>query len=133
VLCPCFAVDRLELATSECAMKLRRELGEKFDLKAFHDEILNGGAMPLDLLQERVEAWIKDQAAQPNKRKPESERQIGCSFSSITFRSPHRKPLLTRRSPATAGRRRLRCMSDSRNDIEVSGRRVLWILLFRNN
>ena len=46
-------------------LKLRDEaktqLGEKFDLKAFHDEILNGGAMPLDLLQERVEAWIKVQ------------------------------------------------------------------------
>src|SRR6266481_2704710 len=46
-------------------LKLRDEaktqLGEKFDLKAFHDEILNGGAMPLDLLQEKVEVWIKDQ------------------------------------------------------------------------
>ena len=46
-------------------LKLRDEaktqLGEKFDLKAFHDEILNGGSMPLDLLQERVENWIKDQ------------------------------------------------------------------------
>src|SRR5438132_4411645 len=48
-------------------LKLRDEakvqLGNKFDLKAFHDEILNGGAMPLDLLQQRVEAWIKDQAS----------------------------------------------------------------------
>jgi uncharacterized protein (DUF885 family) len=48
-------------------LKLRDEaktqLGEKFDLKAFHDEILNGGAMPLDLLQERVEAWVKEQAS----------------------------------------------------------------------
>jgi uncharacterized protein (DUF885 family) len=47
-------------------LKLRDEaktqLGGKFDLKAFHDEILNGGSMPLDLLQERVKAWIKDQA-----------------------------------------------------------------------
>jgi len=42
----------------------KKQLGEKFDLKAFHDEILNGGAMPLDLLQERVKAWIKDQAAE---------------------------------------------------------------------
>ncbi len=33
----------------------KKQLGEKFDLKAFHDEILNGGSMPLDLLQERVE------------------------------------------------------------------------------
>jgi uncharacterized protein (DUF885 family) len=47
-------------------LKLRDEaktqLGEKFDPKAFHDEILNGGSMPLDLLQERVENWIKSQA-----------------------------------------------------------------------
>jgi len=40
----------------------KKQLGDKFDLKAFHDEILNGGAMPLDLLQERVQAWIKTQA-----------------------------------------------------------------------
>ena len=48
-------------------LKLRDEakaqLGNKFDIKAFHDEILNGGAMPLDLLQERAEAWIKEQAS----------------------------------------------------------------------
>src|SRR5438270_3738025 len=54
-------------------LKLREgakaQLGEKFDIKAFHDEILNGGAMPLDLLQERVEAWIKQQAS---KTKAES-------------------------------------------------------------
>ncbi len=54
-------------------LKLRDEaktqLGEKFDLKAFHDEILNGGSMPLDLLQERVEAWIKNQAAQNQQAK----------------------------------------------------------------
>lgn len=47
-------------------LKLRDEaktqLGAKFDIKAFHDEILNGGSMPLDLLQKHVEAWIKAQA-----------------------------------------------------------------------
>jgi uncharacterized protein (DUF885 family) len=45
--------------------KLREEaktqLGANFDIKKFHDEILNGGAMPLDLLQERVHAWITAQ------------------------------------------------------------------------
>jgi uncharacterized protein (DUF885 family) len=40
----------------------KSQLGAKFDIKAFHDEILNGGSMPLDLLQERVEGWIKSQA-----------------------------------------------------------------------
>ena len=47
--------------------KLREEaktqLGSKFNIKAFHDEVLNGGSMPLDLLQERVEQWIKAQAS----------------------------------------------------------------------
>jgi len=47
----------------------KKQLGEKFDPKAFHDEILNGGAMPLDLLQGRVEAWTKAQAAQNRQAK----------------------------------------------------------------
>ena len=49
-------------------LKLRTEakaqLKTQFDIKAFHDEILNGGAMPLDLLQERTERWIKTQLPQ---------------------------------------------------------------------
>jgi len=40
----------------------KAQLGSKYDIKAFHDEIINGGAMPLDLLQERVERWIKAQS-----------------------------------------------------------------------
>jgi uncharacterized protein (DUF885 family) len=39
----------------------KTQLGPKFDIKAFHDEILNGGAMPLDPLQDSVHRWIKDQ------------------------------------------------------------------------
>ena len=46
-------------------LKLRADaqqaLGARFDLRAFHDEILNAGALPLNLLQERVEAWITAQ------------------------------------------------------------------------
>jgi uncharacterized protein (DUF885 family) len=41
----------------------RRELGPKFDIRTFHDEILNGGSLPLDLLESRVEKWIADQRA----------------------------------------------------------------------
>jgi uncharacterized protein (DUF885 family) len=41
----------------------KSQLGPKFDIKAFHDVVLSGGAMPLDLLQERVERWIKEQKA----------------------------------------------------------------------
>ncbi|RYG65486.1 DUF885 family protein, partial [bacterium] len=36
-----------------------RELGPKFDLRAFHDEVLDAGALPLDVLRARIEAWIR--------------------------------------------------------------------------
>jgi uncharacterized protein (DUF885 family) len=36
----------------------KRELGARFDIRAFHDQILGGGAMPLDLLDARIDAWI---------------------------------------------------------------------------
>jgi uncharacterized protein (DUF885 family) len=41
------------------------ELGKQYDVRAFHDEILNGGAMPLDLLDQRVTAWIAKQKPKP--------------------------------------------------------------------
>ena len=51
-----------QLTIRKLREKAKTELGAKFDIKAFHDQILNGGAMPLDLLQERTERWIKEQA-----------------------------------------------------------------------
>jgi len=46
-------------------LKLRQraqsELGDKYDIRAFHDEILNGGALPLDVLETRVSLWIAAQ------------------------------------------------------------------------
>jgi uncharacterized protein (DUF885 family) len=39
-------------------------LGQKFDERAFHDEMLGGGQLPLDLLEARMRAWIQAQAAQ---------------------------------------------------------------------
>ena len=41
--------------------KAKAELGSKYDIRAFHDEILNGGALPLDVLDARVNAWIAAQ------------------------------------------------------------------------
>ena len=41
----------------------KSRLGEKFDLRDFHDVVLGHGALPLTLLAENVEAWVKDRAA----------------------------------------------------------------------
>ena len=49
-------------------LKLRQyskdELGAKFDLRGFHDEVLGGGAVPLDVLSTRVHEWVGQQKAQ---------------------------------------------------------------------
>ncbi len=41
--------------------RAQKELGPKFDIRTFHDEILNGGTLPLDLLDERTTKWIAAQ------------------------------------------------------------------------
>lgn len=41
--------------------KAQKELGSKYDIRAFDDEILSGGAMPLDVLDARVDRWIAAQ------------------------------------------------------------------------
>ncbi len=35
-----------------------RTLGDDFDVRAFHDELLGGGALPLDILEQRMDAWL---------------------------------------------------------------------------
>jgi uncharacterized protein (DUF885 family) len=47
----------------ELRRKAEAELGEAFDLRGFHDAVLGGGAMPLDLLEQRVDRWIASQKA----------------------------------------------------------------------
>ncbi len=38
-------------------------LGDDFDVRAFHDELLGAGALPLDILQQRMDAWLAGQLA----------------------------------------------------------------------
>jgi len=40
------------------------ELGDKFDLKGFHDTVLGGGALPLDLLEKVVKQWVEEEKVQ---------------------------------------------------------------------
>ncbi len=50
-----------QLKIRELRERAKRELGAKFDLKTFHDEVLSGGALPLDMLDGRVTGWVKAQ------------------------------------------------------------------------
>lgn len=47
----------------ELRAKAESALGDKFDIRGFHDTILGGGALPLDLLEKRVDGWIAAQKA----------------------------------------------------------------------
>jgi uncharacterized protein (DUF885 family) len=39
----------------------RQQLGDKFDIRAFHDAVLANGALPLDVLNDQVTAWLNAQ------------------------------------------------------------------------
>jgi uncharacterized protein (DUF885 family) len=45
------------------------QLGDKFDIRAFHDEVLGGGALPMDVLKERIQDWVALQKS-PTPSKP---------------------------------------------------------------
>ncbi|WP_089134872.1 DUF885 domain-containing protein [Sphingorhabdus sp. SMR4y] len=52
-----------ELKIRELRAKATSELGDKFDLRAFHDVVLGQGAVPLDMLEAQVNRWIDAQKA----------------------------------------------------------------------
>ena len=51
-----------ELKFRELRGKAEETLGSKFDLRAFHDKVLENGALPLSILEQIVLAWITEQA-----------------------------------------------------------------------
>ena len=48
-------------STGERSNEATQALGSRFDIRAFHDELLGAGALPIDLLNTRVRAWIAAQ------------------------------------------------------------------------
>jgi uncharacterized protein (DUF885 family) len=52
-----------QLKFRELRDRAQKELGPKFDLRKFHDEMLDGGTLPLDMLDARTDKWIAQQKA----------------------------------------------------------------------
>ena len=50
-----------QLKILELRERAQKELGPKFDIRIFHDEIVDGGELPLDLLDARTNKWIEQQ------------------------------------------------------------------------
>jgi uncharacterized protein (DUF885 family) len=50
-----------QLKFRELRDRAQKELGPKFDIRTFHDEMLNGGELPLDVLDARTDKWIAQQ------------------------------------------------------------------------
>lgn len=56
-----------ELKIRELRARAEQAFGSEFDVRKFHDKILENGALPLSILEELIDAWIADQVAQLNK------------------------------------------------------------------
>jgi uncharacterized protein (DUF885 family) len=52
-----------QLKILELRARAEKALGPKFDLRAFHDQVVDSGALPLDVLDARITAWIQSQSA----------------------------------------------------------------------
>jgi uncharacterized protein (DUF885 family) len=51
-----------ELKIKQLRVRAERQLGRKFDVRAFHDEILGAGPLPLAMLETRMNAWIAERS-----------------------------------------------------------------------
>jgi uncharacterized protein (DUF885 family) len=64
-----------QLKIRELRERARRELGADFDIREYHDAVLLSGAVPLDVLERNVEAWIATKKSRASTQKPASGRQ----------------------------------------------------------
>jgi uncharacterized protein (DUF885 family) len=49
----------------ELRERAREQLGAKFDIRTFHDAVLDQGGLPLDILEEKIDRWINLEKTSP--------------------------------------------------------------------
>ncbi len=57
-----------QLKILELRDRAKKELGDKFDIRAFHDEVIDSGALPLDVLDEHIKTWSGSLAGNPAQK-----------------------------------------------------------------
>jgi len=57
----CYKIGQMKIL--ELREKARRDLGDKFDIREFHDTVLDEGALPLDVLGAKIDRWIRSVGA----------------------------------------------------------------------
>ncbi len=57
-----------ELKIKELRAMAEKELGERFDVRAFHDEVLGSGSVPLSVLEANVREWVGERKAAGGER-----------------------------------------------------------------
>jgi uncharacterized protein (DUF885 family) len=56
-----YKIGQLEILKMRAYAK--EQLGDRFDLRAFHDQVLTGGALPMDVLSDRIHEWVGQEKA----------------------------------------------------------------------
>jgi uncharacterized protein (DUF885 family) len=57
-----------ELKIKELRAYAQKELGPRFDVRAFHDHVLGNGSLPLDVLEKNIRAWVAEAKAAPEPK-----------------------------------------------------------------